>query len=386
MRVLLVGNYPIDGQVSMDRFAQALRQGLSARGHAVDVLAPRPMLLRGVTGREGIAKWVGYVNKYVLFPWVLRRTAPRYDVIVVCDHANAVYVPWLRGRPHLVVCHDVIAIRVGLRLYDGWPMGLSGRVLQRWILRSLRRAMHVVCVSDYTRDQLLELAPELRDRTAIVHNGLNFAFCPTPESAWRVSLATRSIADRPYFLHVGSALPRKNRAFLVHVLAALRSLEPSLPHRLVFAGAPIDEDVLPVARALGLERDVVGLARIDNEVLRDLYSGATALLFPSHSEGFGWPVIEAQACGCPVFASNRRPMIDIGGPALVPFDPEDAAGAARAILDALPDLPLVRAASLQNAARFSFEAMIEGYVRELAGCDHASIAARSLTDAPHANA
>jgi glycosyltransferase involved in cell wall biosynthesis len=86
------------------------------------------------------------------------------------------------------------------------------------------------------------------------------------------------------------------------------------------------------------------------------------LLFPSLDEGFGWPIIEAQACGCPVLTSGRPPMDEVGGAAAVYVNPENPEAAAAAAILALNKAADLREASLQNAARFSSSAMIEGYL------------------------
>ena len=85
----------------------------------------------------------------------------------------------------------------------------------------------------------------------------------------------------------------------------------------------------------GLRDRVIELTNITNEDLRALYSKATALLFPSLREGFGWPIIEAQACGCPVFTSDRVPMTEVGGDAAIYLDPTDPRPAPRLLLPIL---------------------------------------------------
>jgi glycosyltransferase involved in cell wall biosynthesis len=102
----------------------------------------------------------------------------------------------------------------------------------------------------------------------------------------------------------------------------------------------------------------------DNELLEALYSSALVLLYPSRFEGFGWPIIEAQACGCPVICSNREPMAEVGGEAALTAEVEDDPGMARALLQ-LTD-PAERARwsgkSLRNAERFRAEEMIANYI------------------------
>jgi len=92
----------------------------------------------------------------------------------------------------------------------------------------------------------------------------------------------------------------------------------------------------------------------ENELLEALYSSALVLLYPSRYEGFGWPIIEAQACACPVICADREPMADVGGDAALTAPIEDEAAMARALLR-LSD-PAERARwsekSLRNAQRF----------------------------------
>jgi glycosyltransferase involved in cell wall biosynthesis len=100
-------------------------------------------------------------------------------------------------------------------------------------------------------------------------------------------------------------------------------------------------------------------------LLEALYNGALALLFPSRFEGFGWPVIEAQACGCPVISSDRMPMPEVSGGHAILRDPDDHAAFGQAILE-LSRSPgrrneLTRAGQ-ENAARFDRPTMIKRFL------------------------
>jgi glycosyltransferase involved in cell wall biosynthesis len=98
-----------------------------------------------------------------------------------------------------------------------------------------------------------------------------------------------------------------------------------------------------------------------NAELEALYSLAAGLVFPSLAEGFGWPVAEAQACGCPVFTSDRAPLPEVGGDAAVYFDPSDSAAAAELIALAWPERERLAAAGLERATAWSPARMIERY-------------------------
>src|SRR6185437_13088426 len=104
---------------------------------------------------------------------------------------------------------------------------------------------------------------------------------------------------------------------------------------------------------------VVECVDLSDVELRALYTGALALLFPSLEEGFGWPILEAQACGCPVITSDRSPMMDIAGNAAIFIDPKNAAGAAAAIASRMGDLNALREAGLANVHAYSPEKMAD---------------------------
>lgn len=362
MRVLLVGNYAFDRQYSMARFAQMLEAGMRARGHDVSIIRPRPWVFPQVDRRDGPWKWVGYLNKFVLFAPALLRAARGADIVHICDHSNAMYVPWLKGRITIVTTHDVIALRAARGLAGMPPTGWSGRILQRLILRGLCQANRITTVSDLTREEVLELAPALDGRVDCVPNGLGPEFHPIDPLVRAAILRRLGLQEGNYFLHVGTEQPRKNRAQLVHILALLRRRLPQRNFQLALVGGAIGPQMRRLIDSVDLDGHVKALGNVAPEQLRAIYGGAAGLLFPSLYEGFGWPVIEAQACGCPVFASRRRPLTDLGADAALYFDPLDAEDAVATIIDALPTLEERRQASLRNAARFSPDAMVEGHL------------------------
>src|ERR1700723_3377469 len=110
-----------------------------------------------------------------------------------------------------------------------------------------------------------------------------------------------------------------------------------------------------IAENHGLHDALVEAVGLSNEHLQVLYSCALATLFPSLEEGFGWPILEAQACGCPVVNTDRRPMNEVAGDAAILINPAKPEEAARTIADALRDTTRMRADGLQNAASYTME-------------------------------
>jgi glycosyltransferase involved in cell wall biosynthesis len=367
MRVLLVSNYVYDRQESMLRFAPALADGLRIGGVDVQVARPEPVFGRFRAGATGLGKWLGYLDKFLLFPPRLRRLAATVDLVHICDHSNAIYVKHIAERPHLVTCNDMLAIRSAHGEFPQNPTGWSGRILQRWILSGLGAAGRLTCISEATRRDVLRLTGHPPGIVSVTHMGQNYSYAPVVEVRDAAARRRRgepyeaaafhrhSVPEEPYILHVGGAQWYKNRSGVVAIHAALRSHLGAQTPRLLLVGPPMT--------SAGIETR----SGVDNATLAALYSGAEMLLFPSVEEGFGWPIIEAQACGCPVLTTGKDPMREVGGSAAryLP-DPTDVKAGAAAVEEILAldggQRSAVVLAGMENAGRFSTDRMVREYL------------------------
>ncbi|HSI14720.1 MAG TPA: glycosyltransferase [Chthoniobacter sp.] len=375
MRVLLVSNYLHDRQESMLRFAAALAEGLRASGVEVEVVRPEPAFGKLKPGGSGLGKWLGYLDKFLLFPRRLRRLAASADLVHICDHSNAMYVKHIEQRPHLVTCNDMLAIRSARGEFPQNRTGWLGRILQRWILAGLRRARRLTCISEATRRDVLKLTGHRKETVSVTYMGQNFSYAPVPEIAEAAErrrcggtldeavFARHGVPTEPYLLHVGGGQWYKNRPGVLGIYAALQSRMGLGAPKLVMVG--------PHCTAPGVETR----SDVENTALAALYSGAELLLFPSLEEGFGWPIIEAQASGCRVLTTAKDPMTEVGGAAAFYLaDPNDASAGAVEVERILAQSAAARAAAtragMENAARFSTERMIREYLaiyREVLG-------------------
>jgi glycosyltransferase involved in cell wall biosynthesis len=364
LKILLISNYLPDRQESMLRYADLLVEELARRGHHVSMVHPPARLLRWFGASAPGAKWLGYIDKYLLAPGYLRRRCLEADIVHICDHSNSMYLRLAGTTPSLITCHDLLAVFAAQGKFPGQTTGFTGRLLQRWIASGLRRARVVICVSHKTERDLQELAHGTPPPTYVVHHPLNWDYHPVTAGSGHAVLAARGIAGKAaYLLHIGSNSWYKNRPAAVRVFAALKATAPWAEAKLILAGKPWDEALRAVVLASGVSADIVELKQVTNEELRALYSDAAALLFPSREEGFGWPILEAQACGCPVITTDRAPMTEIAGDAAILIDPQDPAGAAQTILSYQGRFAELRARGLCNLERFSIERAMDGYER-----------------------
>ncbi|MDK1022213.1 MAG: glycosyltransferase family 1 protein, partial [Candidatus Hydrogenedentes bacterium] len=239
----------------------------------------------------------------------------------------------------------------------------SGRIFQCWILHGLKRAQRVMCVSEQTRVELLRVAGLSSNRVAVVDNALNYPYSPMSEGEALQRLQRLGLEPaQPFLLHVGGNQWYKNREGMLRIFNAVRATPGSKDYRLVMVGPPWTAPMRSYVKRAGLQDRVTARTNVANEHLRALYATAEALIFPSLYEGFGWPIIEAQACGCPVFTTGRPPMTEAGGSAAAYFDPLDERAAARTIAEGLEDRHKMVEGGIANAARFSTEAMVHGYL------------------------
>lgn len=327
MRVLLVGNYPNDGSTSMRIWAQTLERELLQLGIEPRLLAPRQFLGRLRPASSGLGKWLGYVDRYVIFPRTLRAAAAKADLVHICDHGNAMYSAMLKTRPTVVTCHDLHAVLGALGEVPDCPASMFGRVLQAWIRRGLERATRVVCISGATFDDANRILGR-HDHLRIVLNALNYPFQPLGKEEIDRRLAHLTDLRGPFLLHVGSSLTRKNREGVLRVFAQVAD---QCDLQLVFAGEALTPSLVRLAQELGVYPRLVQVVNPDVSVIGALYNRACALLFPSRYEGFGWPPIEAQACGCPVVASDIAALAEVLGKSAALHRLEDEAGMAASV-------------------------------------------------------
>jgi glycosyltransferase involved in cell wall biosynthesis len=358
LHVIVVANYTNDSQQSMQRFAALLRDGLTERGITVTFVAPTSRLAGDRRTHAGVDKWLGYADKFVLFPPKLRQMAKQTmgpAVVHICDHSNAMYVPWIADIPHVVTCHDLLAVRSAQGEFSETRTRWSGKVLQRRIVHGLRQARRIVCDSEATRADVLRLVIDDPARVHVVYP----AVAPVFTGARRVS------DSRPFILHVGGNQWYKNRRGVIEIYRCLVEQAPWVPS-LVLAGQPLPPDLRALVETQGLSGRVVERPNVSDTELQNLYSGAALLLFPSLAEGFGWPVLEAMANGCRVVASRRSSLPEVGGTAITyidPSNPSDAANTVRHVLEESTETSngLVTAGQRQ-AETFSLDRMIGQYL------------------------
>lgn len=277
----------------------------------------------------------------------------KLDVLFVPAHT----IPIIKrpGLKTVVTVHDLGSEylpgmhQLKQRLYLGY--------MQR---RQLKSATKIIAVSKATKDDLVKRIGLPSEKIEVVYEGYDKElFKPVKNDLLVNSLKSLDLVSGEYFLFVGTIQPRKNIYRLITAYDSYYGPFKKAP-KLVLVGSKgwLSDDIYKLVKTLGLEDRVKFLGRVDDEKLPALYSGAIALTFPSLFEGFGLPILEAQACGCPVITSNLSSMPEVAGKGAILVDPysvnEIAAALRMVTSDKVKVTSLVRD-GYENIKRFSWE-------------------------------
>jgi glycosyltransferase involved in cell wall biosynthesis len=275
----------------------------------------------------------------------LRRLATMdFDVV----HSVSSYsFPEMRPFPNVLTVADLQHVH-----YPEFFSAEEWRGRDHVYRESCAHATHIVCMSEFTRQDLhRSYGIPLERMTTIWNIPSRAAWLPiSPER--RSDLLAAMDLRGPYLFFPAHSWPHKNHARLVEAFSvAVEGLPPNLD--LVFVGRAFDEGH-PAARLVHdrrLEQRVRHLGYRSPLEMRALYASAHALVFPSLFEGFGMPIVEAMIAGCPVACAAATSLPEIAGPAARLFDPLDIEDIARAIVDVAVDGEIRRELLAQGQRR-----------------------------------
>ena len=294
---------------------------------------------RWPTGRAAVrVAWEQLVQ-----PWTLRRIGA--DLV----HGPVFIAPVVASCPAVITIHDLSFIRFPAlfrptnRLY----LTLMARL-------SARRARRVIAVSAHAAAETTQLLGVPPERIDVIYHGVDPVFRPLPDDEIAAFRQRQGVPDR-FVLFLGTLEPRKN---LIRLLEAFGRIYNGVV-KLVLAGGKgwLYDELFARVENLGLGETVIFPGYVKGDDLPLWYNAATVVAYPSLYEGFGLPVLEAQACGTPVLTSNVSSLPEAAGDAALMVDPYDVEALATELNRLLTDASLrheLRERGLVHARQFSW--------------------------------
>lgn len=303
----------------VERGAAGLVRALGRLAHGPRFLlySRRPVRWPFPLTRRTLARPVGGPHAFAIWRETRLLSALRRDRVSAL-YSPVAAIPLLTKVPRIATVHEMPWLR---------HPGIEGRTRERVhrarIRIAARTAARILVPSETVAGDLRSLCPHASERIKVLSFGVDEYFRPLADGRWKEQLRSRySLPDGPLVLFVGKARARKNLPVLFDAFTRHRSAVESAPTLLLAGVAPGECPSTEGVHPLGF---------VSDEDLVRLYNLATALVYPSLSEGFGFPPLEAMSCGTPVVATNAGAVPEVLRDAALLVAPESASGLAAAL-------------------------------------------------------
>ncbi|MEK9186562.1 MAG: glycosyltransferase family 1 protein [Patescibacteria group bacterium] len=289
---------------------------------------------------------------------------PKIDSLIKTDlffspHFNILSV---KKTPRVITFHDLSFIH--------HPYFFSIRQkFWHWlqnVKKQAQSATQIIAVSEFTKTDLINVFGIPAEKIKVIYSGISeeFKFVTSDHrqggAGQRPPPQRDKQATRPYILYLGTLEPRKNVEAVIRAFNILKTKPDFRNFQLILAGRPgwLYGNILKEAAHSPFQKDIVFLGAVRSAERADLYRNASVFVYPSFFEGFGFPPLEAQACGCPVVASLRTSLPEILGDSALFIDPwrvEETAAAIEELIGNQEKRRELIQAGFKNIQRFRWE-------------------------------
>ncbi|MBU1109739.1 MAG: glycosyltransferase family 4 protein [Candidatus Riflebacteria bacterium] len=361
MKTVILRDFKEDCRDSMENYADQLAKGLSNLGSKLVVQNFTPQIPAWLRFIKGIPLMQMRAARYLLYPKQAKKL--KADIFHIVDHGYAHLVSALPPSNVVITVHDLIPLLGWKGLIQGYPK-TKRPLLVEYSLSYLARANRLIADSESTkRDLILHLGCKA-EKIEVVYPGLDNIFYQATKEEQKELRKSFELPEMDCkFILVTGAVKYKNNETSLKVLKLLNE-QCKKPVMMIRLGAPYEEWNDKVKNA-GLEKLTRVIHSLSRKRVADLYNCADCLLFPSTYEGFGWPPLEAMACGVPVVASNAASLPEIIGDAGLIANPHDVEVLTNLTLQALDNSSARKfliEKGLERASKFKWEKSIKRIV------------------------
>jgi len=227
-------------------------------------------------------------------------------------------LPIIQKKPTIVTVHDLIPIRFP----DRFPAGIRGAM--KWQIQkiALKNTKRVICDSQSSKEDVVKFVGYDAEHIDVIYLAPSSVFGKLFNETEELEMLHLAGVNKPYMMYVGDVNWNKNIQGLLQAAAIIKDTFKTLDMKLVLVGQAFLHQNLPevheINKLIGqlhIEDFIIKAGKVPDDTLAVLYKNAISFLLPSHYEGFGLPVLEAMASGCPVITSDISSLREISGPA-----------------------------------------------------------------------
>ena len=357
LKITLFRDFAEDHRLSMEIYADGLSQALRVNFYErCQVSEYRPSLLPWPRHWPGSGLLRMRLSRFAAYPWQARQRQGQINHILDHGYGHLLYA--VDPRRTVVTIHDLMPLLQWRGQIPGMPASHKPW-LNLIAFAALRRAKHLVADTHNTKRDLIQYCGCDPQNVTVVYPGIDSVFrCYSAEEKAAAGRAWNLPRDGTVrVLIIGSAF-YKNQTGALRAFARLCELYAGQVQQLqlIKIGAP-DREWAQVVQELRIHKTTICLGIVPRAKLAELYNIVDCLLFPSFYEGFGWPPLEAMACGTPVVTSNAASLPEVVGDAGLMVDPQDHEGLARAMWEILTDDELRKSlidCGLERAQQFTW--------------------------------
>jgi glycosyltransferase involved in cell wall biosynthesis len=333
MKVLLLRDYKEEEWHSMDVYADNLIKYIQIK-YSDSIQIRDYVTLPNISSFfRAERKHMRHIFRYIINPIGLSLLSG--DIFHITDQANAHLISMLDPRKTVVTCHDLIA---PYWLEKNINRTIKKRIkfsIEKWRIDHLKRAAAIISVSESSKNEIVETLHIEPNKITVIPEGVEEIFSPIKNKLVIKNTIIRYKLPKKYILHVGMNFENKNIESLLKIFSYLSARDPSI--YLVKVGQPWMQQQLDYINNYSLSDKVIHIGHIARSDLPTIYSLATLLIHPSHTEGFGFTVLEAMACGCPVVVSDIPALKELVGESGLYISPNVTSKDMKNIYDLLID-------------------------------------------------